>query len=213
MAVYAYVRVSTEGKGQTTENQRKVIEDAGFAVKEFFSEDGVSGSVKAFERPAFSRMATEAVAGDTIIITMIDRLGRSTSDILFVVEELKARDIKLIVLQFGAMDITSPMGKLVLSVMAACAELERNILIERTHAGLERTKAQGTRLGRPMNIEPAILRELVAKKPTMTLDALASLYGIPRNTIHRNLKDWSADLEGYEVEWMARKTQYAASVK
>jgi DNA invertase Pin-like site-specific DNA recombinase len=57
MAVYGYIRVSTEGKGQTTDNQRKLIVDAGIAVTEFFSEDGVSGSVKAFERPAFSRHA------------------------------------------------------------------------------------------------------------------------------------------------------------
>jgi hypothetical protein len=63
MAVYGYIRVSTEGKGQTTENQRKLIVDGGIAVSEFFSEDGVSGSVKASQRPAFSHDAGSLCRG------------------------------------------------------------------------------------------------------------------------------------------------------
>lgn len=210
MATYGYIRVSTDGKGQTTDNQRKVIVDAGFAVQEFFSEDGVSGSIKASERPAFARLLLTAQADDTILITMIDRLGRSASDILNVVEDLKARGIKLRVMQFDGMDITSPMGKMVLTCMAAMAELERNILIERTVAGLARTKAEGTKLGPPLVIEPLVLRGLVARKPSATLDVLSKEFGIPRNTIHRNLTAWSSNLEGYEAEWNARKKQYAS---
>lgn len=213
MAVYAYARVSTEGKGQTTENQRKALTDAGIAFSEFFSEDGVSGSKKAMTRPVFSRLLEKCVSGDTIAITMIDRLGRSASDILNVVEELKNRGIKLKVQQFDGMDITSAMGKMILTCMGAMAELERNILIERTVDGLERTKAQGTILGRPLTIEPAILRELVKLKPSTSLDKLSATYGIPRNTIHRNLKDWSDDLEGYEKEWIARKNQQNKSME
>ena len=212
MAVYGYIRVSTEGKGQTTDNQRKVILDAGYAVDEFFSEDGVSGSKRALTRPAFSNLMSKCKSGDTIIITMIDRLGRSASDILNVVEELKVAGIKLKVMQFDGMDITSAMGKMILTCMSAMAELERNILIERTNAGLARTKEAGTKLGRPMDIRPEIMRELVAKKKDMTFDALSSLYNIPRSTIHRNLVTWGSDLDGYEAEWMARKTQYAAKV-
>lgn len=210
MAVLGYIRVSTDNKNQTTDNQRKLIVDAGFAVTEFFSEDGVSGSVKAQDRPAFARMFAQASAGDTIIVTMVDRLGRSASDILNVVEALKERGIKLRVMQFDGIDITSPTGKMILTCMAAMAELERNILIERTVAGLERTKSQGTKLGPPLTIEPAVLAELVAKKASMTLDKLATEYGIPRNTIHRNIKEWGSDLEGYKAEWEARKAQYAA---
>src|SRR5687768_5167604 len=67
MATYGYLRVSTEGKGQTTDNQHKQIADAGFAVEQYFSEDGVSGSIKAFSRPAFSKMLKQAKDGDTII--------------------------------------------------------------------------------------------------------------------------------------------------
>jgi putative DNA-invertase from lambdoid prophage Rac len=210
MAVYGYIRVSTEGKGQTTDNQRKLIVDGGIAVTEFFSEDGVSGSVKAFERPAFSTMLARCVEGDTIVITMIDRLGRSASDVLNVVEDLKARGIKLKVMQFDGMDITSAMGKMILTCMSAMAELERNILIERTNAGLERTKAQGTKLGRPLTIEPSILRTLVDHvRAGSTLSWLSDRYNLPRNTIHRNVKEWGNKLDEYEAEWESRKQQYA----
>lgn len=211
MTTYAYIRVSTEGKGQTTDNQRKQIIDNGFAVDEFFSEDGVSGSVQAMKRPAFARLMAKAASGDTIICTMVDRLGRTASDILNVVEEMKRLGIKLRVMQFDGIDITSSMGKMIMTCMAAMAELERNLLIERTVAGLARTKEQGTKLGAPMTITPAVLRELVAKKANgATLDKLQAEFNVPRNTIHRNLKAWGEKLEEYEVEWEVRKNQYAA---
>lgn len=209
MTTYAYIRVSTTG--QTTENQRKVIVDNGFAVDRFYSEDGVSGSMKATDRPVFAEMLSLMVAGDSLIVTMIDRLGRSASDILNVVEMFKGMGIRIRVLQFDGMDITSPMGKMVLTCMSAMAELERNILIERVHAGLERTKAQGTVLGPPLTITPAVMAELVAKKAAkVTLDALALQYGIPRNTIARNISKWKDCLDDYAVEWTTRETQYAA---
>ena len=209
MAVYGYIRVSTEGKGQTTDNQRKIIMDNGFTVDEFFSEDGVSGSIRAMERPAFARMVGKMVEGDTLIVTMVDRLGRSASDILNVIEDMKVRGIKVRVLQFDGIDITSAMGKMVMTCMAAMAELERNILIERTKAGLARTKEQGTKLGAPLTIPPATLRDIVVAKATHSYEALESLYKFPRNTIHRNLKAWGNRLDAYEAEWDARKSQYA----
>jgi len=127
-----------------------------------------------------------------------------------VVEELKTRGIRLRVLQFDGMDITSSMGKMVLTCMAAMAELERNILIERTVAGLERTKSQGTRLGAPLTIEPDVLINLITEKANgSSLDKLQVKYGIPRNTIARNIARWKDNVEAYRVEWMAREQQYA----
>lgn len=210
MTSYAYIRVSTTG--QTTDNQRKVIVDGGFVVDKFYSEDGVSGSVKATERPVFKEMLSLMVAGDTLIVTMVDRLGRSASDILNVVELLKEMGVKVRVLQFDGMDITSSMGKMVLTCMGAMAELERNILIERVNAGLERTKAQGTVLGPPLTVTPVVMGELVAKKAAgATLDKLAVEYGIPRNTIARNIAKWKDCLDMYLAEWTTRQAQYAAA--
>lgn len=210
MTTYSYLRVSTEGKGQTTENQRKQILDGGFAVDVWCSEDGVSGSVKATERPVFKAMLAKMVSGDVLITTMVDRLGRSASDILSVVEHLRAIGVKVRILQFDGMDITSSMGKMVLTCMSAMAELERNILIERTISGLERTKAQGTVLGPRLTIAPDTMTALVTKKAAgASLDALAAEYGVPRNTIARNITKWKDNLEQYLNEWNVRELQYS----
>ena len=210
MTTYSYLRISTEGKGQTTENQRKQILDGGFAVDVWCSEDGVSGSVKATERPVFKAMLAKMVSGDVLITTMVDRLGRSASDILCVVEHLKAIGVKVRILQFDGMDITSSMGKMVLTCMSAMAELERNILIERTISGLERTKAQGTVLGPKLTIAPDTMTALVTKKAAgASLDALAAEYGVPRNTIARNITKWKDNLEQYLNEWNVRELQYS----
>lgn len=210
MTVFAYLRVSTDNKGQTTDNQKKQIIDSGFRVDEFVSEDGVSGSMKAFERPAFSEMYSRMQESDTLIIVAVDRLGRSASDILNVIEQFKDRGIKVVVLQFGNLDITSPTGKMIMTCMGAMAELERNMLIERTKAGMARTKSQGTKLGRPLAIHPAILAEMMEKKQQgVTYDVLAEYYEVPRITVIRNISKWTGKWDEYEQEWNVRQNQYS----
>jgi DNA invertase Pin-like site-specific DNA recombinase len=211
MTTYAYIRVSTDGKNQTTDNQRKQIIDAGFAVDEFFSEDGVSGSTKACDRPVFAAMMDKLVENDTVIIVAIDRLGRSASDILSVIEKLKVMKVKVRVTQFDGVDVNSAMGKMIVTCMSAMAELERNMLVERTKAGLERTKAAGTKLGPPLTIEPELMNQLLEGKAAgLSLDKLSAMHGVPRNTIHRNVVQWAGKENEYAQEWAARKQQYAA---
>lgn len=211
MAVFAYMRVSTADKGQTTDNQKKLIVDAGFAIDEFVSEDGVSGSKKAFERPAFSAMMKKAKEGDTIITTAVDRLGRNAMDVLSVVEEFKARGIRLRIVALDAVDLTSPTGKLLLTMLAGIAEMEKAFLIERTKAGLARTKEQGTKLGRAITVKPSDLRAMVAAKNSgKSYVELEEAFGIPRNTINRNILKWGNNLDGYEKEWAGAQAQYAA---
>lgn len=207
--ILAYLRVSTD-KGQTTANQRKQIEDAGFKVDEFFAEDGVSGTKPAFERPAFSRMFNDMEHGDTLIVTAVDRLGRTASDVLSTIETITARGIRIRVMQFDGIDITSAMGKMIVTCMSAMAELERNLMVERTKAGLARTKEQGTRLGAPLTIHPSILKEMVDKKAVKSLNDLQTEYGFPRATIGRVISKWGNNLSGYAAEWEVRQAQYAA---
>jgi DNA invertase Pin-like site-specific DNA recombinase len=210
MTIFAYTRVSTEE--QTTDNQKKVIEDAGFKIDVWANDEGVSGSVKAFDRPAFKEMLSRAQENDTVIVTMIDRLGRSASDILITVEEFKARSIKLRVLQFDGVDVTSPMGKMLLTVMAACAELERNLLIERTKAGIARTASEGTLLGQPLKINPSDLRIMVAMhKTNFTYKEISDKFGVHPNTVTRNIQKWKDNLDGYEKEFNARAAQYSST--
>ena len=159
MATYSYTRVSTTGKGQTTDNQDKLIADAGFAIDKVFADVGVSGSIPAFERPAFKEMLSVLKESDQVVCIMIDRLGRTASDVLQTVEYFKAHKIKLRVLQLDMIDLTSSMGKLVLTMLAAVAEMERNLISERTVAGLSRTKAQGTCLGAKFKLPPESLQQ------------------------------------------------------
>lgn len=207
MAHYGYIRVSTAD--QTTENQRLEIINAGFAINEYFSDDGVSGSKKAFERPAFARMLAVMKSGDTIVVTKVDRLGRNAGDVLQVADELKRMGIGVKIIQLGGADLTSSAGKLLLTMLAAVAEMERSILIERTVSGMQRTKAQGTRLGAPLTIEPSTLNALIrAKEEGLSVDKVAASFNIPRNTAYRNIRTWAGKMEEYTTEWNIRQQQY-----
>jgi DNA invertase Pin-like site-specific DNA recombinase len=207
MATYGYLRVSTDN--QNTENQKKIIQDAGFAVDHWYYENGVSGSTSAQKRTEFSSMIKNAKTGDTVICTAIDRLGRSASDILNSVDMFKDKGIKLRIVQFDSIDITSAVGRMILTCMSAMAELERNLIVERTKAGLSRTKSQGTKLGQPLKIHPTLLRKLCQEKEDgATLDELTKKHNVPRNSIARNIGKWKDKLEDYEEEFNARKEQY-----
>lgn len=146
--VFAYCRVSTQE--QTTENQRKEIEAAGFSVwPQRLIEEQISGSVAASERPGFTRLLDRMETGDVLIVTKLDRLGRNAMDVRKTVEQLATSDIRVHCLALGGVDLTSPAGKMTMQVISAVAEFERDLLIERTHSGIARAKTAGKRFGRP----------------------------------------------------------------
>lgn len=146
--VFAYCRVST--LEQTTENQRREIDAAGFAVQpQRFIDESVSGSVAAKERPGFTRLLDRMEVGDILVVTKLDRLGRNAMDVRTTVELLAKLDIRVHCLALGGVDLTSPAGKMTMQVIAAVAEFERDLLLERTHSGIARAKAAGKRFGRP----------------------------------------------------------------
>jgi putative DNA-invertase from lambdoid prophage Rac len=147
MAVFGYGRVSTNA--QHTENQRLELEAAGFKIDYWFSDTGISGKTSASQRPEFSQLLTQIRDGETLVVSKLDRLGRDAVDVLQTIRLLGSRGIQVIVLQLGKVDLTSVAGKLLLTMLVAVAEMERDLLVERTQAGLERAKAQGKTLGRP----------------------------------------------------------------
>lgn len=147
MAVFGYGRVSTST--QHTENQRLELESAGFKIDYWFSDTGLSGKTCASQRPEFSLLLDKIRDGETLVVSKLDRLGRDAVDVLQTIRLLGSRGIQVIVLQLGKVDLTSVAGKLLLTMLVAVAEMERDLLIERTQAGLERAKAQGKILGRP----------------------------------------------------------------
>lgn len=145
---FAYCRVSTTD--QTTDNQMLEIAAAGFTVEpQRIITETVSGSTAAIERSAFAVLLHKLEAGDVLIVTKLDRLGRNAMDVRQTVERLTDMGVRVHCLALGGVDLTSAAGKMTMSVIVAVAEFERDLLIERTNAGLQRAKAAGKALGRP----------------------------------------------------------------
>lgn len=183
-ATFAYGRVST--KDQTTENQRQEIERAGYAIKFWFSDEGVSGKVHASQRPQFKALLGQIRDGERLVVSKLDRLGRDAQDVGATIKTLAARKIEVIVLQLGKLDLASPAGQLMLNMLAAVAEMERDLLVERTQAGLARAKAAGKVLGRPVKTNASQRTEIVAKRQGgASISALSREYGISRASVMR----------------------------
>ena len=182
MAIFAYGRVST--KDQTTENQRLDIERAGYAVEYWFADEGISGKSCASQRPQFAAMLAQIRNGETLIVSKLDRLGRDAHDVGTTVKLLAKREIAVIVLQLGKLDLASPAGKMMLTMLAAVAEMERDLLVERTQSGLARAKAEGKTLGRPLKTTAAArLAISQGYEGGETITALAARYEISRSSI------------------------------
>lgn len=184
-----YLRVSTEA--QSTDNQALELEQAGYVPTATFVESGVSGKVCAVDRPAFGDMLKtfERVSGGTrkrLIVTKIDRLGRNAKDVLDTVEKLSAIGVQVFVKQLGETDLTSPAGKLILTVLSGVAEMELALIVERTHAGLARAVAEGKTLGRPEALSDAQRAEVrSALANGASINGLAKRYDVARGTIRK----------------------------
>lgn len=183
--LFAYCRVSTID--QTTENQVQEIAAAGFDVNpKRIVEETVSGSVAASERPGFGQLLNKLEDGDVLVVTKLDRLGRNAMDVRATVEALTGMGVRVHCLALGGVDLTSPAGKMTMSVIAAVAEFERDLLIERTQSGLARARAEGKALGRPRSISDAVMPEVQERLATgESIAALAKAYRTSRQTIMR----------------------------
>lgn len=183
--VFAYCRVST--LEQTTENQRREIEAAGFAIEsQRIIEEKISGSVCVNERPGFMKLLDRMEAGDVLIVTKLDRLGRNAIDVRKTIETLADSNIRVHCLALGGVDLTSPAGKMTMQVISAVAEFERDLLIERTQSGIVRARASGKKFGRPSalkdNEKESVLRMISEGK---SISAIAREFNTSRQTILR----------------------------
>lgn len=181
MAIFAYGRCSKSE--QTTENQLLEIKAAGYAVDYWYS-DTVSGKTSASQRPQFIALLSQIRDGETLVVSKLDRVGRDAQDVGATIKLLKARNIKVIILQLGALDLTSPAGKMMLTMLSAVAEMERDLLVERTHAGLSRAIAEGKTLGRTPKTTPEQREEIkAAYAKNESVSSLARQYAISRATV------------------------------
>jgi putative DNA-invertase from lambdoid prophage Rac len=182
---FAYVRVSTAG--QTTENQIHEIEAAGFKVEaRRIITETISGGTAIAQRPGFIRLMDKLESGDILVVTKLDRLGRDAMDVSSTVAMLEKIGVKVHCLALGGVDLTSSTGKLTMGVINSVAEFERDLLVERTQAGLNRAKAEGKVLGRPLSLAEKQCEEiLISLAKGSSISALARKYSTSRQTIMR----------------------------
>ena len=123
-------------------------------------------------------------AGDTLVVTKLDRIGRDSIDVQQTVEYFTKHDIRLIVLQLGNLDLTSSSGALMVKMLAAVADFERELIVERVQAGLARAKAKGKKLGRRPKTTEAQRQQIVERLAQgSTVSAVARDYKVSRATI------------------------------
>lgn len=182
MAKVGYARVST--REQNPDHQHDALEAAGC---ERIYIDKASG--KLARRPQLDAMLEYLRPGDQVVITRLNRLGRSVRHLLDLAAELKKRDVDLLVLHQG-LDTTSPGGRLVFVILGAIGEFEREMIVEGTLDGLAAARARGRVGGRKPKMTPekaALARKLYDSKEH-TLEFIAEQLGVSRTTLYRSLK-------------------------
>src|ERR1700733_14813714 len=186
--VALYLRVSTAK--QDTDNQRReleaVAERSGWEVVRIYEDAGISGAKGREQRPGLDTMmrAVNAKRFDMVMAWSVDRLGRSLTDLLGILQALQDKGIDLFLHQQG-LDTSTTAGKAMFQMLGVFAEFERGIIRERVNAGLARAKKAGTVLGRP-RVAPAIekrIQGLHAKG--MGILKIARTVGVGTGTVQR----------------------------
>lgn len=175
-----YARVSTQHQQDSLTAQQEALE--AYGCQKIYS-DQLSGAKS--DRPGLVAALDYAREGDSIVVTRLDRLGRSTVDILRTVQDLDARGITIEALD-TQLDTRTPAGRLVLSVFASMAEFERDLIVERTREGLAHARAQGRVGGRPRKLDETQQQAaLAALASGMSEAQVAQTFGVSRSTITR----------------------------
>ena len=183
MATIGYARVSTTDQDYTL--QEAELRDAG--CTKIYAEK--KSGAKSDNRPKLQKLLQALEPGDVVIVTRLDRLARSSRDLLNIIHEITEADATFRSLTDAWCDTTTPHGKLILTILAGLSEFERSLIISRTQAGIERARAHGVAFGRKPKLnarQKKIIAERYAKGETMA--AIGRDFGVSEPTIHRVLK-------------------------
>ena len=183
-----YMRVSKADGSQVVDLQRDALVAAGVAAEQLYT-DRASG--KRDDRPGLEACLKALRVGDTLVIWKLDRLGRNLKHLVDVVQGLHDRDVGLKVLagQGASIDTTTANGRLMFNFFAALAEFERELIVERTVAGLAAARARGRGGGRPLKMTVAKLRlaQAAMGKPETSIAELCAELGVTRQTLYRHV--------------------------
>jgi DNA invertase Pin-like site-specific DNA recombinase len=182
--IICYLRVSTAD--QTVQNQRQAIATAGWKIFKEFTDEATGGLSEATTRPGWAKCLAYLREGDTLVVYALDRLGRSTLDVLTTIATLTSKGVRLVILQQG-FDTDTPAGKLALTMFAAFAEFEHGIRKERQREGIARARQEtGKYQGRKPKLTEAQQEDLIRRyQAGENRSELARQYGIDRATVHR----------------------------
>lgn len=183
-----YMRVSKSDGSQTTDLQLDALIEAGVAVQNIY-QDYASGKLD--DRLGLDAALKALRTGDTLVLWKLDRLGRSLRHLVNVVHDLSQRGVGLKVLtgHGASIDTTTPAGKLVFGIFASLAEFERELISERTRAGLASARSRGRVGGRPFKMTQAKLRLAMAAmgQPETKIADLCKELGVARQTLYRHV--------------------------
>ena len=191
--LWGYGRCST--LDQDTANQLHELKAAGHDIKpsRWVVDEGVSGSIPAMQRPNFAKLVNRIAEAqdddhrEVLVVATLDRLGRDAIDVLQTLDALRDMGVAVRVQALDGTDLNSSAGRFMLQMLAAVAELERNLIRERTAAAQARYVSEGGKLGRPAKTSPdqraAIRRALVDRASGATVSSLAKQYAVSRATI------------------------------
>jgi DNA invertase Pin-like site-specific DNA recombinase len=183
-----YMRVSKADGSQLTDLQRDALLAAGVDARHLY-EDATTG--KRDDRPGLVACLKALREGDTVVVWKLDRLGRDLRHLVNTVHDLTARGVgfKVLAGHGASIDTTTANGKLVFGIFAALAEFERELIVERTRAGMAAARARGRHGGRPYKMTAAKLRLAMAAmgQPETIVGALCAELGITRQTLYRHV--------------------------
>ena len=178
-----YARVST--KKQDYDLQVEALKAAGCA--RIYSEKASGKSTDG--RAEFKRLVRALSPGDVLVVTRLDRLARSSRDLLNILHDLDQGACGFVSLGEGWCDTTSDVGKLVVTIMSGIAEFERKLILSRTEAGIQKARDQGKKFGRPSALDAGQKRKIAERYAAgETMAALAADYEVGEATIFRALQ-------------------------
>ena len=178
---FAYARVST--KDQNLSLQLDALNTE--CCDEYISE---KMSSRHKERPEWESLLQKLRGGDVVIVYKLDRIARSSTELLRIVEDFRKRNIALKSLQEPWADTTSSVGKLIITVMAGIAEFERDLIRQRSYDGRQAAKKRGVKFGRPSKLSPTQVKLIQdARKNGSSVEELSTAFSVSKDTIYRAL--------------------------
>lgn len=197
MKAAAYVRVSTEGKGQDVTNQIEPIKSfaatRGFEIHQVYEDSGISGTTE--RRPGLDRMLADARRGifKMLVVAEISRLARDVRHLLNTLAELEKVGVQVVSLREGV-DFSTPMGRAMVAMIGILMQVERDLLSERIKAALYTKKllaeknGTGWKAGRPTKLTPELAKEALALRENgLSIRAIAKRLGIAKTSVQRAL--------------------------